>query len=49
MQIEIVTLSGENKSGYFKKFMVKVNGKNVYRSTVQSLPESDEVFVFFTD
>ncbi len=32
MHIELVTTKGETKSGYFKKFMIKENGKNVYRS-----------------
>jgi hypothetical protein len=34
MRIELVTTKGEQKHGYFKKFMVKDNGKNVYRSSV---------------
>ena len=32
MHIQMITLKGEVKTGYFKKFMIKENGKNVYRS-----------------
>ncbi len=38
MHIEVIPIKGEVKSGYFKKFMIKENGKNVYRSSVSDLP-----------
>ena len=49
MRIDVVTSKGETKSGYFKKFMVKENGKNIYRSSVEELPDKEDVYLFFTD
>lgn len=49
MHIELTTKSGETKSGYFKKFMVKIDGNNVYRASVAELPKQDDIYLFFTD
>ena len=49
MYLEIFMSGGESKGGYFKKFMVKENGKNVYRSSVAELPTNADVYLFFTD
>lgn len=38
MRIHLTTSGNEQMSGYFKKFMVKSNGQNVYRSSVADLP-----------
>jgi|LauGreDrversion4_2_1035121.scaffolds.fasta_scaffold03871_6 hypothetical protein len=56
MHIDVVTKSGENKHGYFKRFVAKDSqGKNQFRSSISELQATiaglgaDQIGLFFTD